>query len=154
MLREAREQTGMSLECAAYGLHMDRRTLARIEQAANPAEQSLVLSMARVYGQENLPLRYCAQRCPIGRQCGYELPADGLAGAVLRYVKEAGEAAAIQMHLLQDACKGELEELLVKELLDVQRAVFALQIAAGADGAKKRTPDVTSIRSSLRSKPV
>jgi hypothetical protein len=69
---------------------------------------------------------------------------DGLAGAVLRYVKEAGEANAIQAHLLQDACEGELEDLLIKELSDVQRAVFALQIAAA--GTQKEAAPVLSHR--------
>ena len=71
MLREAREQAGLSQEMAAYMLHMDRRTLARIEQNPSPLEQTLVLMMAEVYRQPNLIMRYCAQRCPIGRQCGW-----------------------------------------------------------------------------------
>ncbi|MBP2666527.1 MAG: hypothetical protein H6Q76_1507 [Firmicutes bacterium] len=130
MLKQAREQAGMSLESAAYGLHMDRRTLARIEQAVNPVEQLLVLNMAQVYGQENLPLRYCAGRCPIGRQCGYEIPTNGLAGAVLRLVSEMKEAEAVEDSLIKTTCGGQLPGMALKEFTDVQRAVFALQIAA------------------------
>lgn len=132
MLKQAREQAGMSLESAAYGLHMDRRTLARIEQAVNPVEQMLVLNMAQVYGQENLPLRYCAGRCPIGRQCGYEIPTGDLSGAVLRLVLELKEANAVEGVLIRDTCGGHLPNAALKEFTDVQRAVFALQIAAQA----------------------
>ena len=146
MLREARELAGLSQELAAYMLHMDRRTLARIEQNPNPLEQTLVLMMAEVYRQPNLIMRYCAQRCPIGRQCGWEVPADGLAGTVIRYLKEQGDAAAVQAHLLQDSCDGELEPELIKELADVAKAIFAIQIAA----AQKRTTGVASTSGSAR----
>lgn len=132
MLKEAREQAGLSQEMAAYHLHMDRRTLARIEQTDIPGEQLLVLNMARVYGQENLPLRYCALRCPIGRRCGYEIPSGGLSGAVLKLVMELKEANAMEGILIKDTCGGNLPESALKEFEDVQRAVFALQIAAQA----------------------
>jgi len=138
MLKEAREQSGLSQEVAAYHLHMDRRTLARIEQVAQPSEQSLVLAMARVYEQENLPLRYCALRCPIGRQCGYEIPTGDLSGAVLRLVLELKEANAVEGVLIRDTCGGHLPNAALKEFADVQRAVFALQIAAQAQ--KETTP--------------
>ena len=139
MLREAREQAGLSQEMAAYHLHMDRRTLARIEQNTTPLEQTLILAMAHVYRQPNLILRYCALRCPIGRQCGWEVPKDGLAGSVLRYLKEQAEANAAQSHLLQDSCDGELDPALVEELADVAKSIFAMMIAAN-QAQKEATP--------------
>ena len=138
MLKEAREQAGLSQEMAAYHLHMDRRTLARIEQNPNPLEQSLVLVMADLYRQTNLPLRYCAQRCPIGRMCGYEVPTGDLSGAVLRLVLELKEANAVEGTLIRDTCGGHLPNAALKEFADVQRAVFALQIAA--QGQKEAAP--------------
>jgi len=145
MLREAREQAGLSQEMAAYHLHMDRRTLARIEQNTTPLEQTLIMAMAHVYRQPNLILRYCAQRCPIGRKCGWEVPRDGLAGTVVRYLKEQGEANAIQASLLQDSCDGDLDPALVSELADVARSIFAMMIAA--DQAQKEAAPVLSHRS-------
>jgi len=141
MLKEAREQAGLSQEVAAYHLHMDRRTLARIELSSRPAEQTMVLVMAKVYGQENLPLRYCAQRCPIGRQCGYEVPVGGLSGAALRLVMELKEANEVEGVLIKNICGGTLPELAMKEFGDLQRAVFALQIAAQAQ--KEAAPVLT-----------
>jgi|GEM_PF-6614649 len=137
MLKEAREQAKLSQEIAAYHLHMDRRTLARLEQSAGPVEQRIVLEMARVYGQANLPLLYCALRCPIGRQCGYEIPKSGLAGAVLRLISKFKGAKAVEDDLIRDTCNGSAPGCnALREFEDVQRAVFALQIAA-------KSPDVT-----------
>ena len=132
MLREAREQAGLSQEMAAYHLHMDRRTLARIEQNPTPLEQTMILAMANIYRQPNLTLRYCALRCPIGRQCGYEIPVGGLSGAALRLVMELKEANAVEGILIKDSCGGLPSDQAMKEFVDVQKAVFALQIAVQA----------------------
>ena len=70
MFREARLQTGMSAEEAAFKLCVGIRTLYRYEAGETVPPADVVCMMARTYRKPGLLYLYCRKYCPIGAQYG------------------------------------------------------------------------------------
>lgn len=70
MFREARLQTGMSAEEAAFRLNVGIRTLYRYERGETIPPADVICLMARTYKKPELIYRYCREYCPIGNQYG------------------------------------------------------------------------------------
>lgn len=68
MYRTARGQ--MSVEEAAWRLHIGGRSLYRYERGEQATPPDVVCMMAKVYAAPWLPKWHCVNRCPIGMQYG------------------------------------------------------------------------------------
>lgn len=66
--KESRKAAGLTAEEAARLLHLDKRSLYRVEAGQQPAGPELVWNMARLYGDPDLVRFHQSQLDPIGRR--------------------------------------------------------------------------------------
>jgi transcriptional regulator with XRE-family HTH domain len=145
MYRDARRQAGMSIEDAAYRLHIGTRTLTNYEHGVTIPPPEVVASMARVYNHPGLTVRYCRMECTIGRLFGYEIldAIDAsLPSVVMKLAAELDEARAMVGQLLHlvpnkqrrsDFREDEWREFtaIIQEFFDVEHAIEVLKHALG-----------------------
>ncbi len=68
MYREARGS--MTVEEAAWRLHIGGRSLYRYESGKTIPPADVVCMMAKIYNSPEILYRHCTQNCPIGMQYG------------------------------------------------------------------------------------
>ena len=88
MFKDARKTAELSIEAAAFHLHIGSRTLVNYENGITRVPPETALLMADVYGQPALPARYCKEICPIGQKHACNVEDRSLAESVLGLLKE------------------------------------------------------------------
>lgn len=141
MLKEARKQAGLSREEAAFRLHIGTRTLYSYESEDTLPAPEVVLNMAEIYGQRDLPAKYCSTLCPIGQVIAYDYRKANIATIALGILKELTDAGAIKDRLIAIAADGlvakeELSEFarITRELCELEREIGELKQFAAKNG--------------------
>jgi len=143
MYKGARKQAGLSIEEAAFQLHIAPRTLCKYEANETVPPPETVLGMSRLYQIPWLTQHYCRENCAIGRAYGYEvLTGVNLdpASVMLKLVGEMTEAQVVLQRMLEltvnknrreDFTLEEWTEFLrcLHEFLDVEHNVETLKIS-------------------------
>jgi len=133
MLENARIEAKLSREAAAAELHICNRSLYDIEKkdATDPA---MVLQMAKVYGQPDLPVRYCSCLCPIGQIHAHPVEQDHMAVMVMGLLKEINDIKPLINRIVAIAADGELTEEekpefenIMRELVQVEKQIGELK---------------------------
>lgn len=131
MLRNARNQAGISREEASYRLHIGCRTLADYEAGRTVAPPDVVLRMAEVYKDPTLPADYCANLCPIGQMFAYNFAKQNLAVAVLSLLKEMADVERLKQNLIVIAADGRLAQDELPEFEGIMREFCQLEKQIG-----------------------
>ncbi len=143
--KEARKKAGLSLEEAAFRIHVGTRTLSKYEAGENVPPPEVVLAMSRLYREPWMTQLYCRRDCAIGQAYSYEvLDRVNLdpASILLKLVGELKEAEAVLGRLLElavnknareDFSQAEWAEFVAKlqEFLDVEHNIEVLKISLG-----------------------
>lgn len=139
MFKEARKQAGLSIEAAAFRLHIGSRTLINYENCHTLVPPEIVLKMAEIYREPTLTARYCAENCPIGQAYSQPVEIKNLAESVLALIKEYNDVREIRDSLIELAADGiisedELPEFrkILDELLDLEQKIEALKLWAAS----------------------
>lgn len=141
MYRDARRRAGLSIEDAAYRLHVGVRTLVNYEHGVTVPPPEVAAAMARVYGDPSITTRYCREECAIGRSFGYEVldaVDTGLAAITMKLAAEMEEARDVLGRLLHlvpnkrarsDFTDSEWREFTeaLQEFMDVEHTVEVLK---------------------------
>lgn len=137
MFKAARKAAGLSIEAAAFKLHIGSRTLINYENGHTLVPPEIVLKMAEVYGQPVLTAKYCADYCPIGQVYAYPLVDKDLATIVLGFLKEHNDVRLIRSRLIEIAADGLITEeeipefeAILNELLDLEQKIEELKLWA------------------------
>lgn len=145
MYKEARKRAGLSIEEAAFRLHIGTRTLIKYEAGETIPPPEVVLEMSRLYRVPWMTQHYCREHCAIGRAYSYEvLTGVNLdpASVMLKLVGEMAEAQAVLQRMLElvvnknrreDFTSSEWNEFtrLLGEFLDVEHNIECLKISLG-----------------------
>jgi transcriptional regulator with XRE-family HTH domain len=138
MLKDARKPTGMSIEQAAFRLHIGYRTLVNYENGHSIAPPEVVLGMEEVYENPNLHATYCSEVCPIGQKYAHRLENRGIAEAVLRLLRDMDVAQTeVRTKLVEIACDGKIEgheidglKSVLCRLLHLERSIGLVKVEA------------------------
>lgn len=142
MYKSARKQAGLSIDEAAYRLHVAPRTLCKYEAGESLPSPEVALAMGRVYKAPALTMLYCRKECAIGRAYCYDLlnNVDLSAMAIItKYRQENGEANEAIEHLATlmlnkkgraDCTEEELQQIWrwALELLDLEHVIEVLKL--------------------------
>jgi len=131
VLKEARERAGLSQEKASRKLFIGRRTLHDYEKK-DDAPRETILKMSEVYGDQGLPLRYCWEKCPIGRKYATPVVTTDLAQMVLKLVKELNDVKAMRDRLIAIAADGVIDEREVAEFMTILQELKELEAQINA----------------------
>ena len=145
MYRDTRKKVGLSIEEAAFQLHISTKTLLNYEHGASLPPPETVLAMSRLYHEPWMTQIYCRRDCAIGRAYSYEvLDRVNLdpASILLKLVGELKEAEAVLGRLLElvvnknareDFSQAEWSEFVaeLQEFLDVEHNIETLKISLG-----------------------
>lgn len=131
MLKQARKETGLSTEAAAFSLHIGRRTLINYENGQTVVPQEVVLRMAEVYGKPDLLARYCSNLCPIGQCTAHCFEKDHMASMVLGLLKEFEDVDRLRSRIISIAADDRLDESEKPEFQAIMREVVELEKAIG-----------------------
>jgi transcriptional regulator with XRE-family HTH domain len=137
MYKAARKAAGLSIEEAAWRLHIGNRTLFNYENGHTLVPPEVALKMAEVYGQPALTARYCAEECAIGQAYAYPVESKNLPALVLGVIKEQNDVRQIRDKLIELAADGEITEQempefqrVLDELMDLEQKIEALKLWA------------------------
>ena len=148
MLREARENAGLTQDELAYRLNCDRSTLSRYESKGY-APSDVIVQWSIECNSPELTFWYCRNLCSIGRTYSYnQLNAidDSLPAVILTGIEEYEEAlVALKKFrkLMQNKDhvddltrdeKSEAEEMLQQFIHDVSRYTDIAKIVTGKKG--------------------
>lgn len=142
MYKQARKQAGLSLEEAAFRLHVGVRTLCKYEAGETLPSPEVALAMGQVYKAPAMTMLYCRRECAIGRAYCYEVlnNVDTSPTAILtkyrqenREANEAVENLAVLMlnkRGRQDCTEEELQQIWrwALELLDLEHVIEVLKL--------------------------
>lgn len=145
MYKEARKSANLTIEEAAFRLHIAPRTLCKYEAGDTVPPPEVVLSMSREYTMPELTLHYCRQHCAIGKAYGYEVldaidtsPVTVLAKLMGELEEARGmldKAMALIINKRTKRCFTEAEwtefKAAILEFLDVEHNVEVLKLALG-----------------------
>jgi transcriptional regulator with XRE-family HTH domain len=141
MLKSARKKAGISREEASFRLHIGCRTLADYEAGKTTAPPDVVLKMAEVYDQPDLPADYCANLCPIGQIFAHSFEKTNLAVTVLRVLQEFNQVEKLKDRLISIASDGRLTvdekpefENILREVVELEKQIGELKIFAMKHG--------------------
>ncbi len=137
MLKSARKAAGLSIEQAAFKLHIGMRTLVNYE-TKNMAPPDVLIDMEQVYGSPNLHAVYCSDMCPIGQKYACKVEDKGIAVATLKLLKEINEAREVVRGELVDIVsdgdigKHETEQFrhVMQHLLLLKKQIAAIEAQA------------------------
>lgn len=137
MLREARNNTGLSREEAAHRLYIGTRTLADYELGRTIAPPDVVMRMSEVYREPTLPADYCSKVCPIGQVLAHCVERSEFAVTVMRVLKEFNDVEMLRDNLIKIASDGRVnphEEAeftsIMKEMVELERWIGELKYFA------------------------
>lgn len=137
MLKEARKKAGLSIQEAAFRLHIGSRTLLNYENGYSMVPPDIVLKAAEVYNEPLLCARYCVESCPIGQVYATPVEIRDLASSVLGLLKEEADVHSIMHKLVTIAQDGEItqEEIdefrsILQELIELEQKIETLKLWA------------------------
>ena len=142
MYKDSRKQAGLTIEEAAFQLHIAPRTLCKYEAGENLPSPETALAMGRVYKAPAMTMLYCRKECAIGRAYCYEIlnNVDTSPAAILtKYRQEEREAREALEHMAElmlnkhgrnDCSEVELRELWrwALEMLDLEHVIETLKL--------------------------
>ena len=137
MYREARNRAKLSREESAHRLYIGTRTLADYESGRTIAPPDVVMRMAEVYQEPELPADYCSKICPIGQVLAHSLDRSEFAVTVLRVLKEFADVERLKdqlIHIASDGkvCAQEVDEFkaIMREMVELERQIGELKFFA------------------------
>jgi len=143
MYREARNRAKLSREESAHRLYIGTRTLADYESGRTIAPPDVVMRMATVYQEPELPADYCSKICPIGQVLAHSLDRSEFAVTVLRVLKEFADVERVKEMLVCIAADGELHqhevgefEAILKEMVELEKRIGELKYFALRHGVE------------------
>jgi transcriptional regulator with XRE-family HTH domain len=131
MYEQARLQTGLSRETAAFALHIGSRTLYGYEKGLVPVPPEVVVEMSREYGCPELPEDHCAVNCPIGQVTACKLRTMPLPEAAMQFLKEFGDVKRRTDRIIDVTCDGRIDEEELAEFREIWREILELEYAIG-----------------------
>ncbi len=129
MYKEARKQARLSIEEAAFRLHIAPRTLSKYESGELDVHPEMVVKMSELYGTHELPLEHCAKKCPIGRILQPVFKTGSVATDTLRVLKELRDVNECIPGLVEIAADGQIDN---RELAEFQAHLKELSELADA----------------------
>ena len=143
MYKDARKSVNLSIDEAAFRLHVGTRTLTYYESQEREPGPGIVLGMSRVYRQPSLTVKYCKEHCPIGQAYSYEILNNidmSVPAVILKLISELREAAVAIEYLTEntvnkrsraDFTDDEWHKFMdaMQELIDVEHNIEILKIA-------------------------
>ena len=139
MYKTARKEAGLSIEEAAFRLHVGMRTLQNYEGGQSMAPPDVVLKMSKVYGLPALSARYCSETCPIGQKYANPVKLKDLACAVLGLTSKIMRLKEANANLIDIAEDGVIEkhevptfERVLETLLDIEQEIETLKLQAAS----------------------
>lgn len=137
MFKEARKKAGLSIQEAAFRLHIGSRTLVSYENGYTLMPPDVVIKAAEVYNEPLLCARYCTESCPIGQVFTQPVEVRSLAEAVLSLMKEYNDIQEMRNKLIEVAADGVITEdelpifrKILDELLDLEQRIEELKLWA------------------------
>lgn len=145
MYSEARKAVGMSIEEAAFQVHIAPRTLIKYEHGETVPGPDVVLGMSKAYKKPWLTQIYCKHYCAIGQAYSYEVLNNvnlDPPSIMLKLIGEMKEAQAVLNRMLElavnknsreDFSQPEWSEFTkcLGEFLDVEHNIECLKISLG-----------------------
>jgi transcriptional regulator with XRE-family HTH domain len=139
----ARKGAGLSIEEAAFQIHIAPRTLVKYEHGESTPGPDVVLAMSRVYKKPWMTQIYCKECCAIGQAYSYEVLNNvnlDPPSIMLKLIGEMKEAQAVLHRMLgltvnknsrSDFNEQEWTEFTkcLQEFLDVEHNIETLKIA-------------------------
>lgn len=145
MYKDARKAAGLSIEEAAFGVHIAPRTLCKYEAEEVVPQPGVILGMAKLYNRPEMTQLYCRETCPIGQTYSYDVlngVSTDLAHVLLKISEEVEEARlalsqvariVINKKTRNDFTDQEWMDFqnAVMEFIDVEHTVEVLKLALG-----------------------
>jgi transcriptional regulator with XRE-family HTH domain len=142
MYKQARKQAGLSIEEAAFRLHIGTRTLCKYEAGETLPAPEVALAMGQLYRAPALTMLYCRKECAIGRAYCYnllnnvDLSPIAILSKYRQEEREAHEALERMTELMlnkrgrDDCTEAELRELYrwALEMLDLEHVIETLKL--------------------------
>jgi len=142
MYKQTRKNAKLSIEEAAFQLHIAPRTLCKYEAGESLPRPETAKAMGEVYKTPSLTMLYCRKECAIGRAYCYEVlnNVDLSPIAILtKYRQEEREAhealknlaeLMLNKHGREDCTEEELRELRrwTLEMLDLEHVIETLKL--------------------------
>lgn len=143
MYAEARKKAGLSIEEAAFQIHIAPRTLIKYERGESTPGPEVVLAMSKIYKRPWMTQFYCKEHCAIGQAYSYEVLNNvnlDPPSIMLKLIGEMSEAQAVLNKMLSlavnknsrsDFKEQEWNEFIMclQEFLDVEHNIETLKIA-------------------------
>lgn len=129
MLKECMNNYPGTQEDAAYALNVAPRTLAKyLAEDRAPAE--IVIGISEICNAPELPLMYCAARCPIGRSYIPQIEKLDCPQATLRVMSELRDVVEAQIEMVAINRDGKLtedeipaQEAIIREMTELIQAM-------------------------------
>lgn len=145
MYKEARKRAGLSIEEAAFQLHIAPRTLCKYEAGETVPPPETVLGMSRLYKAPRLPRLHCRLDCAIGAAYAYEVltginsDVQSVISSLRQEVEEAVSVLGEMERLVRNKNgrrdfgdqEWKLFARIVHEWLDVEHNIDVLKISLG-----------------------
>jgi len=144
MYKQARKQARLSIEEAAFQLHIAPRTLCKYESGELRVPPETAIRMGHVYNMPELPLNHCAKHCAIGRIYHPVFELGNVATGTLQLMRELRDVNERMGALVNIAADGhispeELPELetILQELAELGEAIERMRLLAKKVGLKE-----------------
>lgn len=142
MYKPTRRKANLSIEEAAYRLHIAPRTLCKYEAGESTPSPEVALAMGKVYKAPELTSIYCRKECAIGQAYCYDLlnNVDLSAMAIITKYRQEGKEADEAVERLAtlmlnkkgrpDCSDAELQDIWnwALELLDLEHVIETLKL--------------------------
>jgi transcriptional regulator with XRE-family HTH domain len=149
MFKDARKGAELSIEAAAFRLHIGSRTLTNYENGHSTVPPDVALKMSEEYGRPDIHARYCSEYCPIGQKHANPVEFRDLEGSVLGVIKELNDVKALKNDLIDITADGKISRdeaenfrRILKEYRELGQKIETLKLWAMANGiwAEKERP--------------
>lgn len=142
MYKDSRKKAGLSIEEAAFRLHISPRTLSNYEDNRTIPSPEVALFMSKEYKQPLITQLYCKEYCAIGRAYSYEILNNidlDLSGVLMSLQTEVEEAMQVLPKMVklirnkkyrEDFSDGEWREFIIAlhEWIDLEHNIECLKV--------------------------
>ena len=144
MYKQARKQARLSIEEAAFQLHIAPRTLCKYESGELRVPPETAIRMGQVYNMPELPLNHCAKHCAIGRIYHPVFELGNVATGTLQLMRELRDVNERMGALVNIAADGHISpeelpefETILQELAELGEAIERMRLLAKKVGLKE-----------------